>query len=210
MTLGFDQLMRKGGDQALREMARFQMREGSVHEALKKITRKLEELEIPYAVAGGMALVAHGYPRTTVDVDLLVTPDGLKEIHKALDGLGYIPPFAGSKNLRDTELNVRIEFLISGQFPGDGKPKPVPFPDPQRASVEIDGVRYLSLPALVELKIASGTTGGTSRLKDLADVVELIRSLQISRDFTEQLNEFVQPKFLELWDGLHGSPDIDH
>ena len=46
--------------------------------------------------------------------NLPVTPDQLQEIHRRLDGLGYLPPFAGSKNLRDTEYGVRIEFLVTG------------------------------------------------------------------------------------------------
>jgi hypothetical protein len=84
----------------------------------------------------------------------------LKTIHGELEGLGYVPPFTGSKKLRDTEHGVRIKFLIAGEFPGDGKPKPVAFPDPAEAGVEIGGIRYLSLPALVELKLASDMTGG--------------------------------------------------
>ena len=50
-----------------------------------------------------MALDAHGFRRLTVDVDILVTREGLKAIHERLEGLGYVPPFTGSKNLRDTE-----------------------------------------------------------------------------------------------------------
>ena len=73
----------------------------------------------------------HGFRRFTEDVDILVTRDGLKAIHAHLEGLGYVPPFTGSKNLRDTEHGVRIEFLIAGEFPGDGKPKPVAFPGPR-------------------------------------------------------------------------------
>ena len=34
------------------------------------------------------------------DVDILVTREGLKTIHERLEGLGYVPPFTGSKNLR--------------------------------------------------------------------------------------------------------------
>ncbi|MFO0887690.1 MAG: hypothetical protein U0790_00940 [Isosphaeraceae bacterium] len=45
--------------------------------------------------------------------------------------------------------------------------------------MELDGVRYLSLPALVQLKLASGMTGGVHRLKDLADVVSLIDALRL-------------------------------
>ena len=63
------------------------------------------------------------------------------------------------------------KFLIAGEFPGDGKPKPVAFPDPGEVGVLIDGVRYVNLPGLVELKIASGMTGNLGRMKDLADVI---------------------------------------
>ena len=133
-------------------------RESRSSETLRRIARRLDDLGIAYAVAGGMALFAHGFRRLTEDVDILVTREGLKTIHERLEGLGYVPPFTGSKNLRDTESGVRIEFLIAGEFPGDGKPKPVAFPDPARVGVEIDGIRFLSLPTLVELKLASGMT----------------------------------------------------
>ncbi len=177
----------------------------AVQEALHKITRRLDDLEIPYAVAGGMALFAHGFRRFTEDVDILVTRDGLKVIHERLEGLGYVPPFTKSKNLRDAEHGVRIEFLIAGEYPGDGKPKPVAFPDPAEVRVEIEGISYLSLPRLVELKVASGMTN-PGRLKDLGDVQELIRTLDLPRDMAEQLNPFVRDRYVELWDGVRQSP----
>ena len=132
--------------------------ESLVQKTLRRIGRRLDELGIPYAVAGGMALFAHGFERFTHDVDILVTRDDLRVIHAKLEGLGYVPPFTGSKNLRDAEHGVRIEFLVAGEFPGDGKPKPVAFPKPEDVSVVIDGIRFLSLPKLVELKLASGMT----------------------------------------------------
>jgi hypothetical protein len=197
----FDEIMRRGGDRAIMEAGRFFMRDDPVHATLRKITSKLAELGIAYAVVGGMALVAHGYDRTTTDVDILLTSDGLKQAHAALEGLGYVPPFAGSKNLRDTATGVRVEFLVTGQFPGDGKPKPVAFPDPATVAVEIDGIRYIGLPSLLELKLASGMSNIT-RAKDIGDVLELIRTLKLPRNTTGQLNPYVQPKFLELWDAL--------
>ncbi len=147
----------------------------AVQLALRKIARRLGELGIPYAVAGGMALFAHGLRRFTEDVDVLVTSEGLKAIHHELEGAGYLPPFFGSRNLRDVDSGVRIEFLVAGQFPGDGKPKPVAFPAPAPVSVELSGIRYLNIPTLIELKLASGMTS-PSRFKDLADVQELINS----------------------------------
>jgi hypothetical protein len=97
---------------------------------------------------------------------------------------------------------VRVEFLVAGQFPGDGLPKPVAFPDPGQVAEELEGIKYIGLPTLIELKLASGMTN-PQRIKDLADVQELIKALHLPREFTEQLNPFVQTKFLELWQAFH-------
>jgi hypothetical protein len=149
-----------------------------------------------------MALVAHGYLRTTVDVDILLNQDGLKKAHEALEFLGCLPAFEGSKNLRDTQTGVQIEFIITCGYPGDGNPKPVPFPEPGDAGIEIDGIRYLDLNSLLELKLASGMTN-PGRIRDLADVQELIRTLDLPRELSEELNPFVHEKFVELWVGIH-------
>ena len=152
----------------------------------------------PYAVAGGMALFQHGYRRFTEDVDILVTRDGLKAIHQALDGLGYVRPFEKSKNLRDAQSGVKIEFLLAGEYLGEGKPQAVQFPDPERIAVDQGGIKFVDLATLVELKLASGMTGA-DRLKDLADVQELIKRLKLPQDFRAALNESVRGKYLELW-----------
>lgn len=182
---------------AFREGSMHFEKASAVHATLVKIARRLDELGIAYAIAGGMALFFHGYRRFTEDVDILVTRNGLQEIHDHLEGLGYLPPFEGSKNLRDAESGVRIEFLVAGDYPGDGKPKPVAFPEPEAAGTIIEGVHCLRLAPLVELKLASGTTPG--RRKDLGDVQELIRLLRLPKDFAVQLNPMVQPLYLELW-----------
>jgi hypothetical protein len=201
----FDAMMERGGEAAVRLASRFFMKDDPVHQTLKAITQRLNELQIPHCVAGGMALVAHGYDRTTVDIDLIVTEEGLAAIHQHLEGRGYVPPFANSKNLRDTATQVRIEFLVTGRFPGDGKPKPVAFPDPAKEGVEIDGLRYVSLASLVELKLASGMSA-PHRLKDLADAQELIRVLKLPREFKERLNPYVRDRFDELWLAIQQSP----
>jgi hypothetical protein len=197
----FESIMREGGDSAVRQASRFFMHGDPVHQTLRSITSKLREINVPYAVVGGMALVAHGYDRTTVDVDILLTPQGWAEAIAKFEGLGFVRAFAGSKNLRDTTTGVRIEFLLAGGFPGDGKPKPVNFPDPAIAGVDIDGIRYLGLPQLVELKIASGMTN-PGRLKDLGDVQQLIKVLSLPAQFADRLNPYVREKFAELWDGV--------
>lgn len=166
--------------------------------ALHRITSRLKDLGIPYAVVGGMALFRHGLRRFTEDVDILVTRDDLKTIHEKLTGLGYMPPFARSKHLRDTQTGVKIEFLTTGDYPGDGKSKPVSFPEPLAVSFEAEGIRYISLPKLVELKLASGMTN-PGRLKDLSDVLELIKTLNLPLEFASELDAYVRDKFEELW-----------
>ena len=69
----FEESMSRGGTHALKEASRFFMRDDKVFYSLREIARRLQESGVHYAIAGGMALVAHGYDRTTVDVDVLVT-----------------------------------------------------------------------------------------------------------------------------------------
>jgi hypothetical protein len=190
---------------ALLEGSRHFEEDSAVFKALRRITSKLEELGIPYAVAGGMALFAHGYRRFTEDVDIIVDRSSLAEIHKRLEGRGYRPPFAGSKQLRDTEHGVRIEFLVTGDFPGDGRPKPVAFPDPATVAEDIRGIRFLKLNSLIELKLASGMTNA-ARLKDLADVAELIKTLSLRKDRAESLDPYVRSKYLDLWSAVQNDP----
>ncbi|MBW3539232.1 MAG: hypothetical protein KY476_03100 [Planctomycetes bacterium] len=92
------------------------------------------------------------------------------------------------------------------RWTGDGKPKPVSFPDPGTVSLEADGIRYIELPKLVELKLASGMTNA-GRLKDLADVQELIKVLDLSPEFANQLHPFVRSKFHDLWEAAT-TPDL--
>ncbi len=197
-VLVYEELLNRDPRWALSEGSRHFEEDSAVFKALHKITSRLNELGIPYAVVGGMALFRHGLRRFTEDVDLLVSKEGLKLIHKHLRGLGYLPPFTNSKQLRDTQLGVKIDFLTTGDYPGDGKPKPVSFPDPESVSFEAEGINYVNLTNLVELKLASGMTN-PGRLKDLADVLELIKILDLPIDFADQLHAFVREKFKELW-----------
>jgi hypothetical protein len=200
-------------EQRLNADPRWALMEGSMHfeeesavqKSLRRIAEKLDELGVPYAVAGGMALFFHGYRRFTEDVDILVNKAGLEVIHQSLRGLGYVPPFEASKNLRDTHTGVRIEFIISGDYPGDGQPKPVAFPEPTAVATEIAGIKFLTLPAVIELKLASGVTN-PRRAKDLVDVQELIAALHLDESFADQLHLFVRDKFIELVHIIRDNP----
>ena len=200
--VNYEDRMSRESEWAMNESDAFFRDAGKVHETLREITRRLTELGIPHAVVGGMALYRHGFRRSTEDVDLLVTPASLKRIHAELEGRGYLPPFARSKNLRDTQTGVKIEFLKTGEFPGDGKPKPIAFPDPVDVVEVRDGIPVVRLTTLVELKIASGISS-PDRRKDLADVQELIKVLSLPADFVNQLHSFVRDSFNQLWTEVH-------
>jgi len=189
------------------------LREGSMHFedksavqlAMRRTAKRLDEIGVPYAVVGGMAMYFHGYRRFTEDVGLLVTKENLKVVHDRLEGFGYLPPFTGSKHLRDTESGVKVEFLTTGEFPGDGLPKPVAFPDPTTVRVEEGGVWFLNLPTLVELKLASGMTH-PRRGKDINDVEYLIEARNLGEELADQLNPFVRDKYLELVRLIRSNP----
>ncbi len=174
------------------------MSKSPVHQAADEIARHLEEAGIDYAIAGALALGVHGFVRATEDVDIIVTRDGLERFKERWLGRGYVNVRAGGKPVRDTTHNVRIDFLLTGDYPGDGKPKPVVVPEPKAASILGEKYRVVSLPTLIELKLASGMTA-PHRMQDLSDVMRLIHTAHIPRDFADRLDPFVRDKFDELW-----------
>ena len=185
-------------DGTLKEAER---RSEAVAETLARVTDRLKEEGIDYAIIGGMALVAHGYVRFTNDVDLLTTRDGLNRVHERLVGRGYRPAFEGArKKLRDTHTGIDVEFITTGEFPGDGKPKAVAFPSPRDASIDRDGRSVITLPKLIELKLASGLSAEHRRLRDLADVQDLIIALKLPRELGEQIDPSVRDEFYRMWD----------
>jgi len=189
---------------AFREGDMFFQGDGSVQRTLRRIAGRLDELGIPYAIVGGMAMWTHGFRRYTEDVDILVTDEGLKTIHEKLEGLGYVRPFDARKNLRDADTGVRVEFLVTGQFPGTGKSGPIAFPDPQGVSEVRDGIRVLTIAKLVELKLAS--SAAPARRKDVSDVQELIKALNLPLDLGTSIHESVRPLYEELWNEVHLPP----
>ncbi len=196
--LTYEQRLARDSRWALSEGSRHFDEKSAVFDALRKIMNRLNDMGISYAVVGGLALFQHGLRRFTEDVDILVTRADLRRIHNELEVLGYLPPYAKSKHLRDTELGVKVEFLTTGEYPGDGKEKPVSFPDPAAVNFNSGGIYYVNLPTLVELKLASGMTNA-GRMKDLSDVLELIKILDLPANFGDHLNPFVKTKYLELW-----------
>ena len=123
---------------------KFFMDEADVHRALLKVVRLLEEAGIPYAIIGAMALNEFGYRRVMQGIDLLLTRDGLEAFRTAHLGRGYVEKFPGSRGLHDTEHHVDLDVVVAGTYPGDGRPKPIVFPDP--ATTAERGARVALLP----------------------------------------------------------------
>jgi len=184
--------------EAYEEGLRFFMGKGLLNNALRRLAADLEERGIDYSVIGAIALNQHGYRRFTEHIDLLLTKEGLQQFHEQLIGLGYRPAFVGStKKFRTAEERVPIEIITTGEYPGDGQPKPVRFPDPRENFTVIDGVKTIPLDKLIELKLASGMSA-PDRLKDLADVQEMIKIKSLDAAFAEKLDPSVRDKFIEL------------
>jgi hypothetical protein len=193
--------------EAYAEGLRFFNGEGMINDALARLVQVLEKNKIDYAVIGAVALNNHGYHRFTEDIDLLMTKVGLEQFTEKLIGLGYRLAFAGAaKKFRTTGENIPIEIITSGEYPGDGLPKPVQFPEPNGSTIVIDGVHTLTLEKLIELKLASGMTAA-DRLKDLADVQEMIKLKHLDATFAEKLNEYVRAKYLELYNSVANAPE---
>lgn len=203
----YEALMDGNFELALREASLYFEGMNTVHLTLQRLAKRLDELGVDYAVAGGMCLFRHGFQRVTRDVDVLVTRDGLAQIHENLEGRGYLKPFEASKSLRDTDTGVRIDFIISGQFPGEGRPGPIAFPVPKDVATEIDGIRYVDLVPFIELKLASGQA--SHRGQDLVDVQNLIRVRSLPREFADRLHQSLRPAFLSKWDDAQRAAQDD-
>jgi len=203
----YEEMLRRGGDGMLREASAYFDGAGRLRHTLRRLVERLDAEGIAYGLLGGLALAEHGYPRLTEDIDLILAPEGLGRFRRRLVGRGYRPAFAGAqKSFRDAETGVRIEIVAAGEYPGDGLAKPVSFPDPAlpENTVEIDGIRVVTLKNLVELKLASGASAA-HRLRDLADVQDLIVRLGLPRSFAEQVDASVREVYVKLWQDAQGA-----
>lgn len=193
-------------DSVLEQVGAYFMNESPVQKAAHDIARHLDELGIAHAIAGALALGVHGVVRASEDVAVLLPRENLERFKKAWLGRGYVNLRPEGKAVRDIRHNVEIAFVLVGDFPGDGKPKPVAFPAPATASELSGKLRVITLPRLVELKLASGMTA-PHRLQDLADVQRLIEARNLPQAFREDLDPYVREKFDELWQSAQHEPD---
>jgi hypothetical protein len=151
----------------------------------------LEKAGIPYAIMGAMAVNAHGARRTTDDVDVLLTPEGLERFRKKFVGKSYDQVEGRPRRFVERRSKVRVDVLVTGLYPGRSGPGPFAFPDPQQNSVAIEDIKVVTLPQLIQLKLAA------RRYYDFGDVVFLIRVHNLDESFLEQIHPSVRQDFIE-------------
>ncbi len=139
------------------------------------VTGALESAGIDYALCGGLAVVIHGYPRLTRDLDLLVREADLEPARKALEGAGFalssgILTFDAGKPterklFRVTKAqgqdHLTVDMLLVNPFLREV------WKGREQHLVEGKTLRVVSLEGLIKMKRAAG------RPQDLADISQL-------------------------------------
>lgn len=163
--------------------------------SVEAISRALNQADVRYLLAGGLAVNAHGYLRMTQDVDIVIdlVPENITAALRALATLGYKPtlPVSGEdfadSSIRNTwvkDKNMLVFPLWSEQHPGISidlfAEAPFDFDaEYQQAFTQqlVPGLEipFVSLPTLISMKEKAG------RYRDLDDI-EHLRWLQEDRD----------------------------
>jgi hypothetical protein len=142
---------------------------------LMRIAEVLRSQGVEYAVCGGLAVVIHGYPRTTRDIDLLVREEDLDRIRPALEKVGFTLP-AGILSFDAGKETERKVFRISKAEGEDLLTLDLVLVNPLLEDVWSGRVEYrvgdqalqvVSLAGLKKMKTLAG------RPQDLADIAQL-------------------------------------
>jgi hypothetical protein len=149
--------------------------------AAEIVSRKLTEAGIPHALAGGLAVGAHGYPRTTDDVDFLVGDEAFEKHTGGLVTL-KLPLISVGR--------VRVDF-VSIDDTQDEREQTREAIDAPSSGQE---VRVVPLPLLVYMKLKAG------RQKDIADVVELLKRGRIEIDIVDRYLQKHAPNQVHRWE----------
>lgn len=166
-----------------------------LEQTARKVAETLAHFDIPHLIVGGLAVQEHGYPRLTLDVDVVVP--GILEAAEFLTA-DLTGPFVREKGSQDRLIDSRnttkIDLLPAGKVMKQGCK--VPFPEPKLSDVP----KYIELADLLSLKLDSWNNSPLRRVQDKADVVELIIHRHLPRDFP--VASVVRELYVEIWDGL--------
>ena len=150
-----------------------------VRDAAINTAAQLNRLGIRYALAGGLAVGAHGYIRATTDVNFLVGEE-------AFDRQGLLVAFKAGVPIEVDR--IRIDYLA----PASLGPQLEEVLDHPPMS---EGLAVVPIEALIYMKLAA------KRRKDLVDVIELVKAgadLTRVRDYLRQYAGDLVPLFEEL------------
>ena len=120
-------------------------------ESARAAVSVLAEHDIPHLIVGGLAVQEHGYPRVTIDVDIVV-PDVLEAVEfltASLTGPFYRVPEVDDR-VEDRRNGVQIDLLPAGKVLKRGCK--VPFPQPTTVAEQF---QIISLEDLIALKLDS-------------------------------------------------------
>lgn len=166
---------------------------------LKLIGDHLDGEGHPCALVGGLALAAHGLPRATLDIDLVVPAAAQDSVIGFMEGLGYetLHRSTGySNHLHEDESLGRVDFVYVR-----GRTEERIFSAAARMAGP-DGIPVLVPRAehLAAMKILAMKNDPERRHQELADVARLLRLPGIDRD--EVRGYFEQHDLGGLWDEL--------
>lgn len=138
-----------------------------VDQALPAVRELLESAGVPFKVVGGLAVVHHGYARSTVDIDLLVEAGSRERIDTRLEAFGFVRETP--HRLRHRATGVAVHLLVAGEpMPRPGGPA---YPSPETLPSSPKDAAVVGLAGLVRLKLLA------DRHQDRADVVALLKHL---------------------------------
>jgi hypothetical protein len=194
--------LRRGELGTIRFVQEFLFGDDRIVRTLNRLARRLRSLGIHYAVTGDLACVIYGQASTMGQVEVLLTADGFDKVSRYLVDDGYVLAPDSKRAIIDQETSMKIHVVLTGEHPSH-RATMVTYPKP--AGREIEGVKYLNLSDLIEMKLAAGMA--PAGMRHLGDVVDLIRARRLSAQFRELLNESVRGEYDRLWSAVQNTPE---
>lgn len=166
---------------------------------LRLIGDHLEAHGQPCALVGGLGLAAHGLPRATLDLDLLVPAAAQESLIEFMEGLGYETLYRSSgysNHLHAEQSFGRVDFVyVRGRTRQAVFSSAVEMAGPGGAPVLVPRAEYLAAMKVLAIK-----SDPERRLQELADIARLLALPGIDRD--EIRGYFVKHGLEHLWDEL--------
>lgn len=135
-----------------------------IEKAFGAFKKSIKGKNIKYAIGGGLALAFHGYIRATKDIDIFL-PDN-KNVNSFNNSIERKFKHVSGNNYLYINSDVELDTITPDSqrlVPGDVIKEAI------KNSIESDGVKFLDLKGLIEIKLYSW------RLRDRADIEELMK-----------------------------------